>query len=81
MKVLDIRPEQPGMGNTLARFDIEFPGGVRMYNLKLATGGRVFAPSAFGASVATFPQHVVAALAAAAISKLGEITSDAARAN
>lgn len=82
MRVIAIRPEPSGAKNTIARFDVELSGGIRLFNLKLSNGGnglRVFAPSAFGTAAATFTHPVAAALAEAANKKLGEIAHNAAR--
>lgn len=79
MQILSIRPEPPGRGSTLARFDAQLDG-LRLYNLALkqtGAGYRVFAPSAFGSAAATFTPEIAAALIAAA---LGEIRHDDKRA-
>lgn len=71
MQILSIRPATPG-GNTIARFDVQMDG-MRLYNIALKqTGGgpRVFAPSAFGSSVATFTHEMNAALVALALGEL-----------
>ena len=72
MKILSIRPEPPGRSNTLARFDVQLDG-LRLYNLALKQTGaglRVFAPSAFGAAVATFTQETAEALTALAAGEI-----------
>ena len=74
MQLLSIRPEPPGRGNTLARFDVQMDG-LRLYNLALkqtSGGHRVFAPSAFGSSAATFTHETSAALVALALGELGQ---------
>jgi hypothetical protein len=71
MQILSIRRQPPG-GSLLARFDVQLDG-MRLYNLALKqTGGvpRVFAPSAFGSSVATFTHEMNAALVALALGEL-----------
>lgn len=68
MQILSIRPEPPGRGNLVARFDVQMDG-MRLYNLALKQTGkglRVFAPSAFGSAVATFTPETAAALIALA---------------
>ena len=75
MHILSIRPAPPGAGNARARFDVELDGGLRLFHLKLAetpSGWRVFAPSAFGDSVAIFTRDLAADLVSAARSALGD---------
>lgn len=74
MRILSIRPEPPGFGNTIARFDVQITDDVRLFNLKLVDsqrGRRVYAPSAYGASVATFAPAFGDALISAAMAALG----------
>jgi hypothetical protein len=74
-RILDIRPAPPGAGNLRARFDVELPDGIRLFNLALKqtpSGWRVFAPSAFGSATATFTREQAAQLIAAAHIALGE---------
>lgn len=80
MVILSIRPEPPGGGNTIARFDAQLDG-LRLYNLKLAktaNGYRVFAPSAFGAAAATFTHEVASALIEAALGEINRYDATAA---
>jgi glycerophosphoryl diester phosphodiesterase len=76
LHILSIRPEPPGAGNTLARFDAALSVGIRFFNLKLVRSRdgslRVYAPSAYGTNTATFAPELAAALAVAAQSALGE---------
>jgi hypothetical protein len=61
LKILDIRPAPPGAGSTRARFDVEMPDGVRLFDLKLCqtrSGWRVYGPQHFGSAVVTFPPAV-----------------------
>jgi hypothetical protein len=76
VRIIELRPAPPGSGNALARFDVEMPGGIRLFNLKLSDSGnglRVFAPSALGSATATFDRSLAAEIAATAFMKLGEI--------
>ena len=77
MNILSVR-RQAG-GNTLARFDVELPGGLRLFNVKLtrnANGLRVYAPSAFGAAAATFTRELAIEMIEAASAAIGEIDQD-----
>ncbi|MFD1985910.1 hypothetical protein ACFSOZ_26030 [Mesorhizobium newzealandense] len=80
MHVLDIRPQPPGSGSTLARFDLQLVEGVRLYNLKLSEKPdgrrRVFAPSAFGTAAATFTTDIADQIVHAASAALGENPHD-----
>jgi hypothetical protein len=80
VKILDIRPAPPGSGNTVARFDIALDDDLKLFNLKLSTahngGYRVYAPSAFGSSAATFSQPLVAEITRAAIAAMESKPSD-----
>jgi len=84
VRIISIRPEAPGGGNTIARFDAEISADVRMFNLKLVRSRdgslRVYAPSAYGTNVATFAPELAADLAAEAMKSLGEKTKNAAHA-
>lgn len=84
VKILDIRPEPPGFGSTIARVDIALSDQCKLFNLKLVAGRdgthRVYAPSAFGTNTATFAPELAAQIARAAITSLGEKTTDDQRA-
>lgn len=84
MRIISIRPEDPGGGSTVARFDAEINDDIRMFNLKLVRSRdgslRVYAPSAYGTNVATFAPELAAGLTAEAMKSLGEKTKNAARA-
>jgi len=58
MHVLNIMPAPPGDGRAIAHFNLQLPGGVRLFNLRLARNRagevRVYAPTAMGAAVAAF---------------------------
>lgn len=72
MQILNVRPEPPGRGNTLAHFDAQLDG-LRLYNLALkrtANGYRVFGPSAFGCAVVTFTHETSDGLVTAALGEL-----------
>lgn len=72
MHIISFRPETPGRGNTLARFDVQLDG-MRLFNVALkqtASGYRVFGPSAFGSSAVTFTPETASALVAAAIGEM-----------
>lgn len=79
MKILSIRPEPPGAGNTVARFDVQITSDLRLYNLKLVSTPsghrRVYAASAFGANTATFSPALSAELIRAAMAALGGNTA------
>jgi len=83
MRILSIRPEPPGRGGTVARFDVETPWGLRLFNMKLShspRGYRAFAPSAFGSPAVTFTPDAAAKIVSAALSALGDIDHGATRA-
>jgi hypothetical protein len=74
MKILSVRPQAGG--NTLARFDVELPGGLRLFNVKLvrnANGLRAYAPSEFGSPAATFTRELAIELIEAASAAYGDI--------
>ncbi|OWK18282.1 hypothetical protein AJ88_03560 [Mesorhizobium amorphae CCBAU 01583] len=58
MKILDIRPAPPGVGRTIAHFDVQLTDDLRLYGLRLiqTEDGRYlsYAPNAHGVRVATF---------------------------
>lgn len=71
MQIIAIRPRIGG-GNTIAHIDVQMDG-LRLFNLalkKTGSGYRIFAPSAFGSSVATFTRDTASQIVDAA---LGEI--------
>ena len=62
MYILSIRPASPAGGKLIARFDLEMPNGVRLYDLKLvrgSTGPRVHGPALHGGAAVTFPPALV----------------------
>lgn len=70
MKILSIRPASPGGGKLLARFDLEMPDGVRLYDLKLvrgSTGPRVYGPALHGGAAVTFPITIADEIAREAV--------------
>ena len=81
MHIIAIRPEPPGFGTTLARFDVELNANIRLTNLKLVAarngGHRVYAPSAFQVPVATFSPKLAEELARAAAQAFLESKLDA----
>ncbi|MER9392216.1 MULTISPECIES: hypothetical protein [unclassified Mesorhizobium] len=76
MKILSIKPEPPGSGNVVARFDIELSDDLRLFGLRLshrsAGGHSVYAPNAMGSRCATFSYTLVDQIAAAALAALEE---------
>lgn len=76
MKILDIRPEPPGSGRVIARFNVEISDDIRLFGLRLserAAGGHaVYAPNAMGQRCATFSYPLVERIAAAALAALKE---------
>ncbi|MGU3492926.1 hypothetical protein ACLBXM_02690 [Xanthobacteraceae bacterium A53D] len=77
MRILNIRLAPPGPSDALARFDAEIGPDLRLYNLKLSggeRGHRVYPPSAFGSSTATFSPELRARLVEAALAALGDQT-------
>jgi creatinine amidohydrolase/Fe(II)-dependent formamide hydrolase-like protein len=77
MRILAMRPATPAGGKLIARFDIELPAGIRLFNLALKetqSGWRAFAPSAFGSAAATFTHELGAEIVVAAREALGEIS-------
>jgi hypothetical protein len=80
MRIISIRAVPPGAGDTVARFDAEVSPDIRLFNLKLSGGERglrVYAPSAYGTSTATFSRELTAALIDAAVIALGDQPSHA----
>lgn len=70
MKILSIRPASPGGGKLIARFDLEMPDGIRLYDLKLvrgSTGPRVYGPALHGGAAVTFPTNLVDIIAREAL--------------
>ncbi|RWE49275.1 MAG: hypothetical protein EOS79_07610 [Mesorhizobium sp.] len=70
MKVLDIRPAPPGVGRTVAHFDVQLTPDCRLYGLRLveAGGGRhlTYAPNSHGIRVATFTRELADQISRAA---------------
>lgn len=70
MQILSIRPEPPGAGSTVARFDLELSDQLRMFGLRLVRkpdGLRaIYAPNSGGARVVTFGATLVQEIANAA---------------
>lgn len=62
LQILSIRPEPPGTGSVIARFDIALTAECRLYGLKLVEkpdGRRMtYSPQSGGARLATFTQHL-----------------------
>lgn len=58
IRILDIRPVPPGAGRTIARFDLEIDGCIRLYGLilrELPDGSkRIAGPQESGRRFATF---------------------------
>lgn len=82
MRILSITPRtDPGGGrfHTLAMFDVEIEGAIRLYNLRLlrAPDGRhlIYAPNAHGKRCATFLPELAHQITAAAIAALGGRTA------
>ncbi|TIV98317.1 MAG: hypothetical protein E5V85_11730 [Mesorhizobium sp.] len=76
MKILSCRPEPPGCGQTVARFDIALSDELRLFGLRLkrrATGGyAVHSPNANGVRVVTFSPNLVDEISRAALAALDE---------
>lgn len=73
--VLAVRPAPSGAGRTIAYVDAQLDG-LRLFNLKLVdgpNGRRIYAPSAFGCSVATFTPELASKLIHLASKALGDI--------
>lgn len=80
MKILHIRPAVPGGGKLIARFDIEMPDGIRLYDLKLvrgSTGPRVYGPALHGGAAVTFPPSIVDVIARTAMEALAHVCTAA----
>ncbi|PAQ05224.1 hypothetical protein [Mesorhizobium temperatum] len=80
MKILSIRPEPPGFGSTIARFDIALTDECRLYGLKLVEkpdGRRMtYGPQSGGLRVATFAPSLVEEISRAAGVALGGLNAD-----
>lgn len=73
MKILSIRPASPGGGKLIARFDMEMPDGIRLYDLKLvrgSTGPRVYGPALYGGAAVTFPTSIADSIAREAVARV-----------
>ena len=70
LKILHIRPEPSGVGNTIARFDLELSDQLRVFGARLIkkpNGFRaVYAPNSGGTRVVTFGPALVEEIATAA---------------
>ncbi|RUV89237.1 hypothetical protein EOA60_08300 [Mesorhizobium sp. M1A.F.Ca.IN.020.06.1.1] len=70
MKILDIRPAPPGVGRTVAHFDVQLTPDCRLYGLRLVQGdgGRflTYAPNSHGVRVATFARDLADEISRAA---------------
>lgn len=70
MHILSIRPEPPGAGSVVARFDLELSDQLRMFGLRLIKkpdGHRaIYAPNSGGVRVVTFGAALVQEIANAA---------------
>ncbi len=77
MRILSIRPEPPGSGYTVARFNVEMSDDLRLFNCKLVEkpDGRRFvhAPNSGGQRVVTFSPALVDQIANAAFAALKEL--------
>ena len=77
MQIIEIWPVSSA-GSAIARFHLQMPNGIRMYNLKLSRKPngqvRVYAPSAFGSSVATFAPETGNEIARLALAALGDLS-------
>lgn len=72
--ILAVRPVKPGYP-TVAFVDVQLDG-LRLFNLRLVrrnSGLRIYAPNAYGSSVATFTQKAAAELVRLALDALGDI--------
>lgn len=76
LHIINIRPEPPGCGQTVARFDIALTDELRLFGLRLkrrATGGyAVHSPNANGARVVTFSPNLVEEISRTALAALTE---------
>ncbi|CAH2409382.1 hypothetical protein [Mesorhizobium escarrei] len=76
MHILNIKPEPPGIGNVIARFDVALTDELRLFGLRLtqrtAGGYAVYAPNAMGRRCATFSEKLVQEIASAAMAALME---------
>lgn len=73
--ILAVRPAPDGAGRTIAFVDAQLDG-LRLFNMKLAdgpNGRRIYAPSAFGCSVATFTPELASKLIHLESKALGDI--------
>ncbi len=72
--ILAVRRVKPGYP-TIAFVDVQLDG-LRLFNLRLVrrdSGLRIYAPNAYGSSVATFTQQTAAQLVRLAQDSLGDI--------
>lgn len=72
--ILAVRPVKPGYP-TVAFVDVQLDG-LRLFNLRLVrrdSGLRIYAPNAYGSSVATFTQQTAAELVRLANDAIGDI--------
>ncbi|TPL97318.1 hypothetical protein [Mesorhizobium sp. B2-3-10] len=70
MKILDIRPAPPGVGRTIAHFDLQLTDECRLYGVRLISGdgGKYlsYAPNSHGTRVATFTRDLAEQITRAA---------------
>jgi hypothetical protein len=79
-RILAIHPAPPGVGNVVARFDVEIDDHLRIYNLQLRhtpAGLRTIAPNARGKHAVTFHPILADKITKAAEAALGSRTADA----
>lgn len=79
MHILSIRPEPPGAGSVVARFDIAITDACRLYGLKLVQkpdGRRMtYGPQSGGQRVATFAPPLAKEITRAAGVALGGLNA------
>ncbi|TIL64484.1 MAG: hypothetical protein E5Y77_26220 [Mesorhizobium sp.] len=79
MKILSIRPEPPGTGSVIARFDIALTAECRLYGLKLVQkpdGRRMtYSPQSGGSRLATFTPALAEEITRAAGVALGGLNA------
>ncbi|RWO53699.1 hypothetical protein [Mesorhizobium sp.] len=77
MHILSIKPEPPGLGGVIARFDIALSDELRLFGLRLterAAGGHaVYAANTMGRRSATFSPNLVEQISRAALAALKEL--------
>jgi hypothetical protein len=80
LHVFNMRPAPPGVGRTIAHFDLQLTDDVRLFGFKLVTGSGgqfvVHAANIHGAKAATFTRELHQQIVRAAAQAWSKINND-----